>query len=317
VEPQIAVLIPCLNEELTIGKVLEDFHHELPSATVYVFDNGSTDATAKIAREHGAIVMKESRQGKGFVVESMFDRIQADVYVMIDGDDTYPVDQVHRLLEPILSADADMVVGARLSNHSTRSFRPFHVFGNNLVRSLVNWVGQSQLTDIMSGYRAFNRYVVRLIPVVSAGFEVETEITLQTLYYGRRIVEVDIPYRERPDGSQSKLRTFYDGTRVLWKIFCLFRSFKPLTFFGGFGLMFLLLGLVAGVLPIYDYLTDPDHYVRHVPAAILATGSVLLAAGCIFSGIILHALNWRFRELHNVFTREQATAPSHNQKARQ
>jgi glycosyltransferase involved in cell wall biosynthesis len=283
---------------------------------VYVFDNGSMDATAKIAREHGAIVMKESRKGKGFVVESMFDRIQADVYVMIDGDDTYPVDQVHRLLEPILSADADMVVGARLSNYSTRSFRPFHVFGNNLVRSLVNWVGQSRLTDIMSGYRAFNRHVVRFIPVVSAGFEVETEITLQTLYYGRKIVEVEIPYRERPEGSQSKLRTFYDGARVLWKIFCLFRSFKPLTFFGGIGLMFLLLGLVAGILPIYDYLVDPDHYVRHVPAAILAIGSILLGAGCIFSGVILHALNWRFRELHNVFTREQAIAPSQNQRVR-
>jgi glycosyltransferase involved in cell wall biosynthesis len=302
-EPTIAVLIPCLNEELTIGKVVDDFRRELPDAAIYVFDNCSTDSTALVAQEHGATVIKECRKGKGFVVDSMFDQIDANVYVMVDGDDTYPAADVHRLVEPVLSHDADMVVGARLSDSTDGSFRRFHVFGNNLVRTLVNWVARSSLTDIMSGYRAFNRHVLSRIPVVSSGFEVETELTLQMLYYGRRIVEVDIPYRERPAGSVSKLRTLYDGARVLWKIFSLFRAFKPLTFFGGLGVVLCVLGLLAGILPVHDYLTEPGHYVRHVPMAILATGLILLSAGFWFVGIVLHALNWRFKELHNVLTR--------------
>ena len=302
-EAKIVVLIPCYNEESTIGKVVDDFRRELSSATVYVFDNCSTDLTAKIAQEHGAIVLKECRKGKGFVVESMFDRINADFYVMADGDDTYPAEQVHRLLEPVLSGDADMVVGARLSNHTGKSFRPFHLFGNNLVRTLVNWVSGSQLTDIMSGYRAFNRNVVKHIPIVSSGFEVETEMTLQMLYYRLKIVEIDIPYRERPLGSESKLRTFHDGFHVLWKIFSLLRAFKPLTFFGGLALFFLVCGLLAGILPVHDYFTDPNHYVRHVPMAILAAGLITLSAGCVSLGILLHAINWRLLELHNVLTR--------------
>jgi glycosyltransferase involved in cell wall biosynthesis len=302
-DAKIAVLIPCYNEESTIGKVVDDFRRELPLATVYVFDNCSIDLTAKIAQEHGAVVLKECRKGKGFVVEGMFDRINADFYVMTDGDDTYPAEQVRRLLEPVLAEDADMVVGARLSNHTGKSFRPLHLFGNNLVRTLVNWVSRSQLTDIMSGYRAFNRNVVKHIPVVSSGFEVETEMTLQMLYYRLKILEINIPYRERPIGSESKLRTFHDGFRVLWKIFSLLRAFKPLTFFGGLGLFFLVCGLLAGILPVHDYFTDPNHYVHHVPMAILAAGLIILSAGCISLGILLHAINWRLLELHNVLTR--------------
>ena len=302
-EPRIAILIPCYNEQITIGKVIDDFHRELPSAAIYVFDNCSTDATNQIAREHGAIVLKECRKGKGFVVEGMFTRITADFYVLVDGDDTYPAEQVHRLLEPVLSEDADMVVGARLSNHTGKSFRPFHLFGNRLVRRVVNWVGRSQLTDIMSGYRAFNGHVVKHIPVVSSGFEVETEMTLQMLYYRLKIVEVDIPYRERPPGSESKLRTFHDGFYVLLKIFNLFRAFKPLAFFGSLGLFFLVCGLLAGILPVHDYLTDPNHAVRHFPMAILASGLIILSAGFALLGILLHAINLRFLELHNVLTR--------------
>jgi len=305
-ESKIAVLIPCHNEELTIGKVIDEFRRELPSAAIYVFDNCSTDTTAAIADEHGAVVIKEPRRGKGFVVESMFDSVDADIYVMVDGDDTYPASDVHKLIEPIIAGDADMVVGARLSSYTSKSFRPLHVFGNNLVRGLVNWIGNSQLTDIMSGYRAFNRRVVEHIPVVSAGFEVETEMTIQMLYYRMKIIEVQIPYKHRPAGSESKLSICRDGFRVLWKIFSLFRAFKPLTFFGGLGLLFLALGLLAGIPPIHDYLTDPDHYVRHVPLAILAVGLVILSAGSFFLGVLLHALNWRFRELHNVLTRKRS-----------
>ena len=302
---EIAVLIPCHNEEITIGKVIDDFHRELPRATIYVFDNCSTDATAKIAQEHGAILFKESRKGKGFVVDGMFALIKADFYVLVDGDDTYPAEDVHKLLEPVMVGDADMVVSARLANHTAKSFRPLHVFGNRLVCLLVNWVARSRLGDIMSGYRAFNRKVVRQIPVVSSGFEVETDLTLQMLYYNLKIIEVNVPYRERCVGSQSKLRTVHDGFRVLWKIFSLLRSFKPLTFFGAIGLLLFLLALLAGAFPIHDYFTDPGHYVHHVPLAILAAGLMLLSWSFVFLGVLLHALNWRLRELHNVFTRGQ------------
>ena len=304
----IAILIPCHDEEATIGKVIDDFRRQVPEADIYVFDNCCTDDTVKVASEREAIVLKEPRKGKGFVIEGMFDRIDADAYIMVDGDDTYAAENVHELLNPVLNGDADMVVGARLSEFTGESFRPMHVLGNKLVRRLVNWMGHADLTDIMSGYRAFNRRVVRRLPVVSAGFEVETEMTIQMLYHQMRIVEVQVPYRERPEGSVSKLRTFRDGFRVLWKIFSLFRAFKPLTFFGGVGAVFFLAGVLAGILPVYDYMTDPKHYVHHVPLAILATGLMILSAGNVFLGILLHAINWRFRELHSVVTRSHYSA---------
>jgi glycosyltransferase involved in cell wall biosynthesis len=303
-QPAVAVLIPCHNEEVAIAQVIDSFRRELPAATLYVFDNCSSDATAAIASGHGAVVLTESRKGKGFVVAGMFDRIDADYYVLVDGDSTYPAEHVHRLLEPLRLGKADMVVGARLENHSAHSFPKLHLFGNKLVSNLVNWVSGSNLTDIMSGYRAFSRQVVKRIPVVSSGFEIETDLTLQVLYYRLKIAEVMVPYRERPAGSASKLRTFRDGFFVLWKIFTLFRVFKPLTFFGGLGLLLLLCGMAAGAWPIRDYFIEPDHYVRHVPLAILAVGLVLLAVGCAFLGILLNAMNWRFLELHNVLTRE-------------
>jgi glycosyltransferase involved in cell wall biosynthesis len=304
--PKIAVLIPCHNEQATVGKVVDEMRRELSSAVIYVFDNCSTDSTASIAKEHGAVVIKEPRLGKGFVVESMFSRIDADIYVMIDGDDTYPAGYAGKLLEPLLAGDADMVVGARLTNYGDGSFRPLHLFGNNLICWLVNWMGSAHLTDIMSGYRAFSRHVVECIPVVSSGFEVETEMTIQMLYYRMKIVEINIPYQKRPVGSVSKLNTLRDGLRVSWKLFSLFRAFKPLTFFGSVGLLFLVLGIIAGIPPIRDYLTDPNHIVRHIPLAILATGLMILSCICIFLGILLHAINWRFHELHNVLTRKPA-----------
>jgi len=307
-ESKITVVIPCYNEEVTIGKVIDDFRRKLASAVIYVFDNCSTDATATIAAEHGAKVINEPRIGKGFAVENIFGEIDADFYVMVDGDDTYPADYANKLLEPVMAGDADMVVGARLTEYAEKSFRPLHIFGNNLIRRLINWMWGTQLTDIMSGYRAFNRRVVERIPVVSGGFEVETEMTINMLYYRMKIIEVQVPYKSRPAGSKSKLDTLSDGFRVLWKIFTLFQSFKPLTFFGSLGLLFLILGLMAGILPVRDYLTDPNHYVRHFPLAILATGLVILSAGFAFLGILLHVLNWRLLELHNVLTRKkQAT----------
>jgi glycosyltransferase involved in cell wall biosynthesis len=302
-QARVALLVPCFNEERTVGKVIDDFRRELPTADIVVIDNCCTDATAAIAAEHGALVIREPRKGKGFTVETMFDRIDADVYVMVDGDDTYDAAAVHRLVSPILTGDADMTVGTRLSTHASKSFRRFHVFGNNLVRYLVNWVGNAELTDIMSGYRAMTRRVALRLPVVSSGFDIETELTLQMLYYGMRIVEVPVAYGERPAGSVSKLRTFHDGFLVLWRVFTLFRSFKPLTFFGLLGLVFMTLGVVAGIPPVNDYVTDPRHFVSHVPLAILATGLTILGFGSVLVGVLLHALNWRIRELHNVLTR--------------
>lgn len=305
-DTEIAVLIPCCDEEATIGKVIDDFRQQLPNGGIYVFDNNSIDNSAKIAREHGATVVKEARQGKGFVIESMFARIEADIYVLVDGDDTYSARHVGQLIGPIQAGDADMVVAARLAGHAARSLHPLHLLGNRMVRSLINWIFGANLSDIFSGYRAFSHRIVEQIPIVSKGFELETELTVQCLYYRVKILEVNVPYKERPSGSQSKLKTFRDGFRVLWELFRLFWSFKPLTFFGGLGLLFFALGLIAGSLPIHDYFTDPNHYVRHVPLAILATGLMILSGSCMFLGILLHALNWRFLELHNVLTRRKS-----------
>jgi glycosyltransferase involved in cell wall biosynthesis len=302
-KPELAILIPCYNEEITIGKVIQDFRAQLPDASVYVFDNCCIDRTADIAREHGARVISEPRKGKGYVIESMLDAVRADFYVLVDGDDTYPAERVHDLLDPVRSGEADMVVGARLTHYDDKSFRPLHMVGNRLVCNLINKIFNAELTDIMSGYRAFNRKVVQRIPVVSSGFEVETELTVQMLYYRMKIIEITVMYRGRPKGSISKLRTLPDGLRVIWKIFSLFRNFKPLTFFGGFGLVAFFLGILAGIPPIYDYIQSGYTEVRRFPLAILATGLVLLASSLVFLGIILHAVNWRFKELHNVMTR--------------
>jgi glycosyltransferase involved in cell wall biosynthesis len=301
---KIAVLIPCYNEEAAVGKVIDDFKQQLPDADIIVFDNNSTDQTYRIAREHGAQVIPEPRQGKGFVVETMFNLSGYDLYIMVDGDDTYPAESVHELIEPVLKGRADMAVGARLSDYTDQSFRNLHVVGNKLVRFCINKIMGSDLNDILSGYRVFNRRTLQTIPIVSSGFEIETELTIQTLYYQRMIIEVQVPYRQRPPGSVSKLHTFRDGFRVLWKLFSLYRSLKPLTFFGGIGLLLFVLGLLVGYLPVHDYFTNPDHYVEHVPSAILAAGLVLLSWLFVFTGLLLHMMNRRFRELHNVLTRE-------------
>ncbi|MCK4274903.1 MAG: glycosyltransferase [Phycisphaerae bacterium] len=304
-EAKIAVLIPCHNEAGTIGKVIDDFRAALPEAQVFVFDNCSTDDSAAIARSHGAKVLAEPRKGKGFVVEGMLDRVRADYYVMVDGDDTYPAQKVGELLAPVMSGDADMAVGARLRQYQKDSFRPLHVAGNTLIRGLINKIFRVKLTDIFSGYRAFGRKVVERIPVVSAGFEVETELTVHMLYYKLTIVEVQVPYRARPAGSKSKLNTFRDGARVLWKLFNLIRAFKPLTFFGGLGIVLLVLGLLAGAPPVYGFIESGYQQVERFPLAILATGLILLSAGSVFLGLILHAMNWRFKELHNVMVRRK------------
>jgi len=302
-EAKIAVLIPCHNEAATVGKVVADFRAQLPDAVIYVFDNCCTDDTAAVAEASGATVIPEMRLGKGYVVEAMLDRVEADFYVMVDGDDTYPAEKVGELLEPVTSGRADMAVGARRAEEPDKAFRPLHAAGNNLVRWLINRIFGGGLTDILSGYRAFGARFARVVPVVSSGFEVETEMTVQALYHRLKVVEVPVSYRGRPHGSDSKLRTFRDGFRVLWKVFSLTRAFKPLTFYGGTGLLLLALGILAGLPSLYDYMVYG--YVHHVSLAILAAGLVILAAGSALLGVLLHAINWRFKELHNVMTRSR------------
>lgn len=291
---KIVILIPCLNEEITIGKVIHDFQDAIPEAKIIVFDNNSTDRTAAIARECGAEVIPESCPGKGHVVASMFRKVDADYYVIVDGDDTYSAEHVRKLLEPVMKEQADMAVAVRLAEYTATSFRPLHVFGNNLVRRLVNWIFKSNLSDIMSGYRAYSRELVQSIPILSSGFEVETEMTIRILDYGFRIKEVPLPYRERPEGSVSKLRTFHDGFRVLAEIARIAKAYKPFTFFGVIGLAFILAGGISGIWVILDYLED--EYVNKVPTAILATGFMLLGFGSMGIGILLNTISYRFRE---------------------
>jgi glycosyltransferase involved in cell wall biosynthesis len=302
-KPTVAVVIPCYQEALTIGKVIADFHRELPAAKIYVYDNNCTDGTADIARTTGAIVRREKRQGKGYVVAAMFEQIQEDILVMVDGDDTYAAGHVHQLLEPILRGDADMTVATRLTSPGEKSFRPLHVAGNQLVCGVINWMFSSQVSDIFSGYRAFTRECARQIPVTTRGFDVETEITLQALYRGQVIREIPVPYRARPAGSFSKLHTFSDGFRVLLRLFLIVKSYKPLTFFGSLALILFLLGLAVGSLPVYDFVTDPNHFVHRVPSAILAAALVLLSFFSLGLGLILNSMNLRLLELEQLITK--------------
>lgn len=298
---KIVVLIPCYNEEVTISKVIQDFQRELPEAEIIVFDNNSIDNTAKISRELGATVIEEKRQGKGYVIASMFEKIDADYYLMVDGDDTYSAEHARQLLEPLISGTTDMTVGTRLSEYTTESFRPLHVFGNNLVRSLVNWIFKNNLSDIMSGYRGYTRKLAKSIPVMSSGFEVETELTIRVLDYGFSIIEIPTPYKERPEGSFSKLHTFRDGFRVIQQIVTIAKAYKPFTFFGSIALFLAVLGTIFGIEVLIDFLED--HFVHKVPTAILASGCMILCFGSLGIGIILNTLNYRYKEIMKLLQR--------------
>lgn len=301
--PSIAVLIPCYQEALTIKKVVTDFRRELPNATIYVYDNNCTDGTAALARDAGAIVRREKRQGKGYVVSAMFDQIAEDILIMVDGDDTYEARHVHELLTPILRGDADMTVATRLTSHGEGSFRPMHVAGNRMVCGIINWMFKSSVSDIFSGYRAFTKESARQIPITAKGFDVETELTLQALYRGQVIKEMPAAYRARPEGSFSKLNTFSDGFLVILRLFLILKSYKPLTFFGSISIGFGILALAVGLLPIYDFISDPSHYVHHVPSAILAAALGMLAFVSLGIGLILNSINLRLLEVEKLVTK--------------
>jgi glycosyltransferase involved in cell wall biosynthesis len=284
---KIAVLIPCYNEATTIGKVVKDVKEQLPEAVVYVYDNNSKDDTARIAAASGAIVVNEPRQGKGNVVRSMFKDIDAEIYILIDGDDTYPLTFVHNLIKPVIENEADMVIGERMSNgtYSKENSRAFHGFGNSLVKGLINFLFRSKLVDIMSGYRVFNRYYVKTFPVLSKGFEIETEMTIYGLHNNYKIKEIPIEYRDRPSGSVSKLNTYSDGYKVVKIVFSLFKDYKPMMFFGACGLVFAVTGIAVGIPPILEFIRDG--YVYRVPSAILAAALEIIAILFFAIGLIL------------------------------
>jgi len=302
---KIAVLIPCYQEEKTIEKVVTDFKRVLPGAAIYVYDNNCTDATARIARAAGAIVVREKRQGKGFVVASMFEQVNADILVMVDGDGTYDADSVQKLLEPVLNGDADMTVASRVMQHEQNAFRNFHLFGNRLVCAVINKIFKSEINDIFSGYRAFTREAAIKIPITACGFDVETELTLQALYRGLVIKEIRAPYGARPEGSFSKLRTYSDGFAVLLKLFLMLKSYKPLTFFGGVGIVFLVLSAIAGFQPIRELITLAQ--VFSVSHAILAGLFLILSFLSIAVGLILNSINLRLLELEKLICKTSSS----------
>ncbi len=283
----VAVLIPCYNEELTVGEVIDDFRQVLPGASIYVYDNNSSDRTAQVAREHGAQVRFEPRQGKGVTVRQMFRDIEADCYLLVDGDSTYPADAAPALINPILAGEADMTVGDRLSNgsYAQENQRPFHDFGNNLVRWLIRLMYGYAFHDVMTGYRAFSRVFVRSLPVVSRGFQLECEISIHAVDKGWRIKEVPIDYRDRPAGSVSKLSTVSDGVRVLMAIGSLFKDYLPFKFFSLMAAVFVALGLAAGIPVVAEF--AQTGYVSKVPSAILAVGLVFCGALAFSTGCIL------------------------------
>jgi len=295
--PRIAILIPCYNEELTIANVVREFRAELPEAEIYVFDNNSRDRTVERAHDAGARISYERRQGKGFVVQSMFCQVEADVYVMVDGDGTYPPAEVHRLIQPIVLGEADMVVGSRLMKASDSEFRLLNRAGNSFFLKVINLIFKVSLSDVLSGYRAFNREFVKNIPVFGGGFETEVELTIKALGRGYRITEIPVRLTSRPEGSVSKIRIVHDGFIILNTILTLFRDYKPLTFFGAIGLFFIMIGLVPGTVVIVEFIRTG--LVPRLPSAILAVGLVLSGFLLVAIGLVLHTITRRFQELEH------------------
>lgn len=291
---KIAVLIPCYNEAQTIEKVITDVQHFLPEAVIYVYDNNSTDATAEIAQKAGAVVRFEHQQGKGNVIRRMFREIDARCYLMIDGDDTYPLDCAREMVDRVLTHNADMVVGDRLSStYFTENKRPFHNFGNSLVRGSINYLFHSNIKDIMTGYRAFNYLFVKTFPVLSKGFEIETEMTIHAVHNNMQVENVIVDYRDRPAGSESKLNTYTDGFRVIRMIIRLFKNYKPLAFFGLISLLLLLLSVGFFVPILLEYFKT--HLVLRFPTLFVCGFTALAAIQSLFAGLILSNMSEKNR----------------------
>ena len=296
---KIAVLIPCYNESLTIEKVVSDYKEALPEATIYVYDNNSSDHTDELARKAGAKVVYEYRQGKGNVIRSMFRDIDAECYLMIDGDDTYPAENAREMVDLVLNKGVDMVIGDRLSStYFTENKRPFHNMGNRIVRSLINHLFHSNVKDIMTGYRAFSRLFVKSFPVLSKGFEIETEMTIHALDKNFLLEEIPVTYRDRPEGSESKLNTVSDGMKVLKTIASLFRDYKPLLFFSCASIICLLLG-IGFFVPVF---------VSYIHTGLVEKITTIIVSGVVFTvgillwicGLILDVVVKKHRQLYEI-----------------
>lgn len=286
---KVAVLIPCYNEEQTIAKVVRDVRNALPEATVYVYNNNSTDRTAELAEAAGAIVRHEYQQGKGNVIRRMFREIDAECYLMIDGDDTYPLGCAGEMVRRVMEHHADMVVGDRLSStYFTENKRPFHNFGNSLMRTGINRLFHADIKDIMTGYRALSYEFVKTFPVFSKGFEIETEMTIHAVNYNMQVENVVVEYRDRPEGSVSKLNTYSDGAKVIHKMLQLYRNYKPLRFFGSFCLLLVLLAVVL-MLPVFSEYFKTG-LVPRFPTLIVCGFMVLAGIQSFFAGMILEVL---------------------------
>ena len=300
---KIAVLIPCYNESKTIEKVVKDYKKALPEADIYVYDNNSKDETDKIAKKAGAIVKYEYRQGKGNVIRTMFRDIDADCYLMIDGDDTYPVENAREMCDLVLSGKADMVIGDRLSStYFTENKRPFHNFGNKIVRFLINKLFKNNVKDIMTGYRAFSYDFVKGFPVLSKGFEIETEMTIHAVDKNYKLVEIPVTYRDRPEGSVSKLNTYSDGMKVLKTIAVLFKEYKPMGFFGIISLLLTLISLIFFIPAFVGYFKTG--LVVKFPSLIVGCFVLLTAILSLMCGIILQVIVKKDRQQYELIMNE-------------
>ena len=296
----IAVLIPCYNEAKTIEKVVKDYKKVLPEATVYVYDNNSTDGTDEIARKAGAEVRYEYRQGKGNVIRTMFREIEADCYLMIDGDDTYPSENAREMCDLVLNGKADMVIGDRLSStYFTENKRPFHNFGNRIVRWLINFLFKNEVKDIMTGYRAFSYEFVKGFPVLSKGFEIETEMTIHAVDKNFKLVEVPVNYRDRPEGSVSKLNTYSDGLKVLKTIATLFKEYKPAMFFNMWAILLLIIGILIGLPAYIGYFQTG--LVEKFPSLIVSCFAIMMALLFWVTGIILQVIAKKEKQNYELY----------------
>ena len=292
---KIAVLIPCYNESKTIEKVVTDFRKQLPEAVIYVYDNNSTDGTDEIARKAGAVVRYEFQQGKGNVIRRMFAEIDAQCYVMVDGDDTYPADQVKQMVDKVLINRADMVVGDRLSStYFEENKRPFHNFGNSIVRASINALFKNDIKDIMTGYRAFSYRFVKTFPVLSKGFEIETEMSIHAIDKNMYVENVVIEYRDRPQGSESKLNTYSDGFKVIKTLIKLFRTYRPMGFFGLISVILFLLAMVFVIPVVVTYVKTG--LVPNFPTLIVCGFATIAAIQSLFAGLILQTIYQKNRQ---------------------
>ena len=297
---KIAVLIPCYNEAKTIEKVVEDFRHALPGATIYVYDNNSTDGTGELAKKAGAVVRPEHMQGKGNVIRRMFREVDAMCYVLVDGDDTYPAESAPEMAALVLEEQADMVIGDRLSStYFTENKRPFHNFGNVLVRKLINGLFKARVNDIMTGYRAFSREFVKGFPVLSKGFEIETEMTIHAVDKNFKLVEIPVQYRDRPAGSVSKLNTISDGAKVLKTVFTLFKDYKPFLFFSILALVLFAVSLAFFLPVLIEYFRTG--LVPRIPTLIVAIGLMVSALLSFFVGIMLDVIVKKNKQQYELF----------------